>query len=54
MLKIKMLHGTPKKDGKCVYRGHDTAKGGGWIVPLKAGFDLVDKTRYLLTEGLLG
>ena len=22
-----------------MYRGHDTANGGGWIVPLKAGFD---------------
>ena len=31
--------GLLKKGGKCVYRGHDTANGGGWIVPLKAGFD---------------
>ena len=30
--------GLLERDRKCVCRGHDTAKGGQWIVPLKAGF----------------
>ena len=37
--KSKYFMGLLKKGRKCVYRGHDTANGGGWIVPLKPRFD---------------